>query len=77
MDIHIPEPPAKKASGLTLAQLANRWRKPVAYVRHLLKQAAIPIVLVNRPPTEGVRVVDILQFENSLRTQKEKQATTP
>jgi hypothetical protein len=72
MDIHIPPPPTKQAKGVTLSQISARWRKRVAYVKHVLQQAGIPIVPVNRSPVPGVRMHDLLSFEQSLRQQQQQ-----
>jgi hypothetical protein len=72
MDIHLPPPPTKQTKGVTLTQISTRWRKRVAYVKHVLQQAGVPIVPVNRLPVPGVRMRDLLTFEQSLRQQQGK-----
>jgi hypothetical protein len=76
MEIYLPAPPAKKRKRLTIAQVAQRWRKRSAYVRHVLKQAEIQIVPVEQPPTDGVLLIDLLKFEQSIR-QKQEDAPCP
>jgi hypothetical protein len=76
MDIYLPASPAKKRKRLTIAQLAQRWRKRTAYVRHVLKQSGIQVVRIVPPEVDGVLSADVLKLEKSLR-EKEVEGSSP
>jgi hypothetical protein len=76
MDIHIPAPPPKRIKDVALTQIAARWGKRVAYAKYLLEKAGVPIVPVARPPVDGVRMRDLLAFEESIRQQQKGEAAS-
>jgi hypothetical protein len=71
MQIRIPDPPVPlKKQKLALAQVASRWRIPVSFARVRLERAGIQIIPVERPPTDGVLLTDLLQYEARMRAEE-------
>jgi hypothetical protein len=66
MAIRLPAAPTKKR-GITIPQLANRWRVSTAEARYRLEQAGVRIVAIQVPPVDGVRMRDLLELEHALR----------
>jgi hypothetical protein len=71
MQINIPEPsvPLPKRR-VPLSRVAARWKVPTWYVKKLLADAGIELVEVPQPPTAGVRMTDLLRFEQKARQYK-------
>jgi hypothetical protein len=51
---------------LKLARVAARWRVPSWYAEKLLKDAGI-LIDIEVPPVKGVRLEDLLRFEDAQR----------
>lgn len=68
MQINIPEPPVPlPKKKLSLARVAARWKVPAWYAKKLLTDAGIELVEVEQPATTGVRMTDLLRFEEDAR----------
>jgi len=66
--IRLPEAPvAEEEKKLSFSTIAARWRVPAALVRYELERAGVPMVDVVQPPRKGVRLSDLLAFEESVR----------
>jgi hypothetical protein len=69
--IRIPDPPIPvEQQRISLERIARRWRRPVSHVRILLLQAGVPLINVPRSPTEGVKLTDLLAYEEELRNEQ-------
>jgi hypothetical protein len=69
MSIHIPAPPKEK-KGLTIVQVAGRWRVKTAQARYYLEQAGVRIVPIETPPVDGVLMHDLLAYEAKMRAEE-------
>ena len=69
MSIHIPAPPKEKR-GLTIVQVAGRWRVKTAQARYCLEQAGVRIVPIETPPVDGVLMRDLLELEKKMRSEE-------
>jgi hypothetical protein len=68
MQIRLPDPPVPyNQRKLSLAQVASRWRCPVSHARIRLLRAGVPLIDVERNPTEGALLADIEEYERKLR----------
>jgi hypothetical protein len=68
MVINIPEPPVPiPKRKLPLSRVAARWKVPIWYARKLLADAGIELIDVPQPATPGVRLMDLLRFEQEAR----------
>jgi hypothetical protein len=72
MDIRIPTTPAKEH--LKLERVAARWQVPKWYAKQLLQEAGIELVDIEVPPAKGVRLKDLLQYENTRRKNAQQYA---
>jgi hypothetical protein len=71
MQIRLPKPRIPLSErDISLHYVAARWRKPVWFVRHQFLMAGIALKDVPQPPTEGVSVKDLLEFEQRLRQEE-------
>jgi hypothetical protein len=69
MTIYVPAQ-RKKKKGLTLSQVASRWRVKTAEARYYLEQAGIRIVPIETPPSDGVLMGDLLAYEARMRAEE-------
>lgn len=67
--IHLPAQPKRK-KGLSIPQIASRWRVKTAEARYRLEKAGVRIVTIQGPQVEGVLMRDLLELENALRKLK-------
>jgi hypothetical protein len=68
MQINIPEPPVPLPKRkVSLSRVAARWKVPTWYARKILTDAGIELVEVPQPATTGVRMTDLLRFEQEAR----------
>jgi hypothetical protein len=68
MQINIPEPPVPLPKRrVPLSRVAARWKVPSWYAKKLLTDAGVELVEVQQPPTTGVRMTDLLRFEQEAR----------
>ena len=71
--IRLPDPPIPHENRvLSLDQIARRWRTRVSIVRLRLLQAGVPLIDVQRAPTEGARLADLEAYEQSIRNGEEE-----
>jgi hypothetical protein len=71
--IRLPDPPIPHESRvLSLEQIARRWRTRVSIARILLLRAGVPLVNVQRAPTEGARLSDLEAYEERIRNGEEE-----
>jgi hypothetical protein len=71
MQINIPEPPVPLTKKkLPLVRVAARWKVPTWFARKLLTDAGIELVKVEQPTTTGVRMTDLLRFEQEARAHR-------
>ena len=57
---------------LSLTEIASRWKRPVSHVRIILLRGGVPLVDVERPPTEGAYLKDLEAFERKARHGEEE-----
>jgi hypothetical protein len=57
---------------LSYEQVGQRWKTRLSIARRKLKNAGIPIVYVPRPPVEGVKLVDLLRYEEMVRQEEQE-----
>jgi hypothetical protein len=66
--IRLPDPPIPHENQiLSLDQIARRWRTRVSVARILLLRAGVPLIDVQRAPTEGARLSDLEAYEERIR----------
>lgn len=62
-----PEPVPVEHQALSFEQVSQRWKTRLSIARLKLKKAGVPIVFVSRQPVEGVRMTDLLKYEEEMR----------
>jgi hypothetical protein len=71
--IRLPEPPVPHEHRvLSLDQIARRWRTRVSVARIRLLRAGVPLISVQRAPTEGTRLADLEAYEERIRHGEEQ-----
>jgi hypothetical protein len=58
-----------KEPRLSVDRIAGRWKMPVAFARIELEKAGIELVDIERTPTKGARLSDVLRYEAKLRAE--------
>jgi hypothetical protein len=78
MPIKVPTKPVPlELQSLSFEQVGRRWKTRTSIARGTLQRAGIATVYVAQHPVEGVRMVDLLRYEDQLRqtiSQKEEEA---
>ena len=67
-----PAPVPIEHRALTYEQVSQRWKTRLSITRLKLKNAGIPVVYVPRPPVEGVKLTDLLRYEEMVRRTQQK-----
>lgn len=68
MPLKIPPAPVPiEARALSYEQVGKRWKTRGSIARLKLKNAGIPVVYVPRLPVEGVKLSDLLRYEEMIR----------
>ena len=67
MRTRLPDP---RKNHWTIQRVASRWKIPVAFARLELEAAGIEFVKIPRPPRLGIRLADLLELEERLRTRR-------
>jgi hypothetical protein len=67
MQKRLPNP---RKNRWTIERVASRWKIPVAFARLELEAAGVEFVKIPRAPRLGIRLLDLLQYEETARARR-------